>query len=88
MSFSPKPVNYTPPSLDTGILPGVTRAALLRSSELNIEEGEFPPERLLEADGIFVTNASSGPVQIDGVSGFSTDQLVEYKAKCFDLTPF
>lgn len=75
---------YTP-SLNTGILPGVTRAALLRSTALDIEEGEFPPERLLEADGIFVTNASSGPVQIDGVSGFSPAQLAEYKCKKIDF---
>lgn len=75
---------YTP-SLDTGILPGVTRAALLRSTVLEIEEGEFSPERLLDADGVFVTNASSGPVQIDGVSGFSPAQLVEFREKNFDF---
>ena len=75
---------YTP-SLATGILPGVTRAALLRSNELDIEEGEFSPERLLEADGVFVTNATSGPVQIEAISGLAPATLTNYKGKNFDF---
>jgi len=62
---------YTP-SLDTGILDGVTRQhvlALARRIGLSITEGRFRPEALREADEVFVTNSVQeiGPVQdIDG----------------------
>ncbi|MDQ8194013.1 aminotransferase class IV [Coraliomargarita sp. SDUM461004] len=61
---------YTP-ALDTGILPGVTRAALLRATELGIVEGRFTPDDLFEAEAVFVTNATHGVQIVEGIDGFS-----------------
>lgn len=50
---------YTP-SLDAGILPGITRGWLinyLRQQGYALEEGLFPAEQLLHADECFITNA-------------------------------
>lgn len=52
-------VLYTP-SLETGILNGITRAFIIKSAEeLNIEvkEGFFTKDELLSADEVFVTNS-------------------------------
>jgi branched-subunit amino acid aminotransferase/4-amino-4-deoxychorismate lyase len=68
---------YTP-ALDTGILPGVTRAALLRDPDLQIEEGHFVPEILRDADAIFVTNTTSGLKIIERIDGFSAGQSAQY----------
>ncbi|MCZ2969302.1 aminotransferase class IV, partial [Acinetobacter baumannii] len=48
------------PSLETGILNGITRAFIIKSAEeLNIEvkEGFFTKDELLSADEVFVTNS-------------------------------
>jgi branched-subunit amino acid aminotransferase/4-amino-4-deoxychorismate lyase len=66
------------PALDTGILPGVTRAALLRDPDLQIEEGHFVPEILRDADAVFVTNATSGLKVIEQIDGFPAGQSVQY----------
>ena len=66
------------PALDTGILPGVTRAALLRDRDLQIVEGHFVPEALHEAESVFVTNATSGLKIIERIDGFSTGQSAQY----------
>lgn len=68
------------PSLATGILPGVTRAALLRSTELAVEEGAFTPEILLETEAVFVTNATGGVQVIEQIDGFS-----EQRSACLSL---
>lgn len=50
---------YTP-SIDTGILPGITRAFIIRSAEMDglmVEEGLFAKESVERADEVFVTNA-------------------------------
>ena len=52
-------VLYTP-SLETGILNGITRAFIIKSAEeLNIEvkEGFFTKDELLSAAEVFVTNS-------------------------------
>ena len=66
------------PALDTGILPGVTRAALLRDPDLQIEEGHFVPEILCDAEAVFVTNATSGLKIIGRIDGFSAGQSAQY----------
>ena len=66
------------PALDTGILPGVTRAALLRDPDLQIVEGYFVPEVLREAESVFVTNATSGLKIIERIDGFSAGQSAQY----------
>jgi len=66
------------PALDTGILPGVTRAALLRDRDLHVEEGHFIPEALHDAEAVFVTNATSGLKIIDRIDGFSAGQSAQY----------
>ena len=48
------------PSLETGILAGETRAALLelaRGAGRVVEEGIYPLERLLEADEVFTSSS-------------------------------
>lgn len=75
------------PSVDAGILPGVTRSALLHSSILDIQVGHYQPSSLLEADAVFLTNAITGLVPIDQISGFSGGQTVDFRTKNFDLTP-
>ena len=66
------------PALDTGILPGVIRAALLRDPDLQIEEGHFVPEILCDAEAVFVTNATSGLKIIGRIDGFSAGQSAQY----------
>jgi len=73
------------PSLDTGILPGVTRAALLRDRDLEIVEGHFAPEVLLEAEAVFVTNATSGVQVIERIEGFSGQKAVDFSGECAAL---
>jgi branched-subunit amino acid aminotransferase/4-amino-4-deoxychorismate lyase len=59
------------PALQTGILPGVTRKVLLRSCGLPVEEGLYPPERLLQAGAVFVSNATTGIRVADRIEGFA-----------------
>jgi branched-subunit amino acid aminotransferase/4-amino-4-deoxychorismate lyase len=66
------------PSLATGILPGVTRAALLRAAELAIEEGLYTPETLQEAEAVFVTNATFGLQPIERIEGFTQGRATSY----------
>lgn len=66
------------PSLDTGVLPGVTRAALLRASELEIEEGHYPPQALQAAEAVFVTNATAGVQRIEQIVGFSDGAQADF----------
>ncbi|MDQ8207163.1 aminotransferase class IV [Coraliomargarita sp. SDUM461003] len=75
---------YTP-SLVSGILPGVTRAALLRAPELAVVEGHVAPEVLLGAEAAFVTNASNGIEVMDGIDGLALGQTVDCIADCAEL---
>ncbi|MFZ5353437.1 MAG: aminotransferase class IV [Bacillota bacterium] len=64
--------NLYTPSVECGVLPGITRKQVLElSSSLNIciDEGFYSPEKLFKADEVFITNSLMGimPVkQIDG----------------------
>lgn len=62
------------PSLDGGILPGVTRAALLRTEALAVEEGRYPPGALLGAEAGCITNATHGVIPIERIEGIPPQQ--------------
>jgi aminodeoxychorismate lyase len=60
------------PSESRPILPGVTRAIVLRLARalhLEVEEGAFPPERLAEASEAFLTNSLYGIMPLASVDG-------------------
>lgn len=60
------------PSLDCGILPGVTRGMVLElagSEKLKTVEGRFPPSVLAEAQEVFVTNSLIGIVPVTRIDG-------------------
>ncbi|TYS54469.1 aminodeoxychorismate lyase [Sutcliffiella horikoshii] len=57
---------YTP-SISTGILNGVTRKFILHLCSLlnlDVKEGKFPKEELLEADEVFITNSTQEIIRI------------------------
>jgi branched-subunit amino acid aminotransferase/4-amino-4-deoxychorismate lyase len=74
------------PALDTGILPGVTRAALLAAPELEIVSGHFTPETLLHAEAAFVTNATHGLQVVDVIEGLGLEGGVCYADTCQALS--
>ena len=60
------------PSLESGILPGITREAVLElARELGIEAvgGEIPPSDLLRADEVFITTSVREVVPVVTVDG-------------------
>lgn len=62
---------YTP-SLDSGILDGVTRQHVLTLAErfdLPVEQGKYLPEELLAADEVFVTNSVQEIVPVSEIDG-------------------
>lgn len=84
---------YTP-SVETGILNGITRRfilALAAQSGLEVREGLYKQENLLEADEVFITNSiqeivavkSIGSESYKGVSGPIVQMLyTRYKDNC------
>lgn len=75
------------PTLEGGILPGVTRAALLRSSELAIEEGRHWPEVLLGAEAVFLTNATGGVIPMARITGLPGGRSVDYPVDSHQMEP-
>ncbi|MFK3939503.1 aminodeoxychorismate lyase [Alkalihalobacillus sp. NPDC078783] len=64
---------YTP-SLDTGILDGITRQyvkALLNKKGISLTEGLYPQEVLLKADAVFLTNSIQEIVKVESCDGTS-----------------
>ncbi len=60
------------PSVDCGILDGLTRALALRlarQARIAVEEGRFPPSVLQEASECFVTNTSSEVLPVSRLDG-------------------
>jgi len=58
------------PSLDTGILPGITREWVLetcRREGMEVREGRFPLQSLLTADEAFLTNSIQEIVPVSGL---------------------
>jgi branched-chain amino acid aminotransferase len=61
----------TPP-LDSGVLPGITRAAVLdlcKSLAIPTNETLTKPDRLVAADGVFLTNSAWGVVEAEFLDG-------------------
>lgn len=55
------------PALECGILPGITREALISTAlkcGLEVVEGRFPPRAMLSADAVFLTNSLIGISQV------------------------
>ncbi|WGV60313.1 aminodeoxychorismate lyase [Brevibacillus brevis] len=62
------------PSIDTGILDGVTRRhvlALAQQLSMPVEEGRYRLEELLNADEVFTTNSVQEIVPITEIDGYS-----------------
>ena len=60
------------PATDGPILPGITRAsvlALARKLDIETEEGLIAPDRLLRAEGIFLTNSLTGLLPVKKMDG-------------------
>ena len=60
------------PSAKGPILPGITRAAVLKLARklgIETEEGHILPNRLLQADGIFLTNSLTGLLPVKKMDG-------------------
>ena len=66
------------PALETGILPGVTRTALLSYKDLEIKSGLYTPKTLLDAEAVFVTNASSGVQLIEQLYGLPNQETIHF----------
>ncbi len=66
---------YTP-SLATGALAGVTRAAVIETSPFPVQEGEYPLSHLQAAEAAFLTNARYGICPVAALLGraFTRDQ--------------
>lgn len=67
------------PALQTGILPGLSRAALLCTRDFEIEEGLYHPETLLDAEAVFVTNATSGVQPIEQIVELPGHKKVDFE---------
>jgi len=58
--FAVKNNTLTTPSLDSGVLPGITRAVVIdlaKQADLDVIERTMPPDDLLAADELFLTNS-------------------------------
>jgi aminodeoxychorismate lyase len=72
------------PSIDCGVLPGITRKVVFeicKEQGIKIIEGMFLPEELKEADEVFLTNTLMGVMPVREVKGI-------FKSKHFPLTVF
>lgn len=70
--FAVKGGHFLTPSLDAGVLPGITRAAVLKLARglgYTTEESLFPIQRLLEADEVFLTGTAYEIMPVNGVYG-------------------
>ena len=67
------------PALETGILPGVTRTALLSEQDLEIKSGLYLPETLHDAEAAFITNAANGVQFIEQLIGLSNQENVFFR---------
>lgn len=66
------------PAADTGLLPGVTRALLLRSAELQVETGHYSLTDLADAEVLFVTNATTGIQAMDSLAGLPGKTRIDF----------
>ena len=71
ISFVKGEILYTP-SLETGILNGITRAFIIKFAEelgIEVKEGFFTKDELLSADEVFVTNSIQEIVPLNCIEG-------------------
>lgn len=62
------------PSLDCGILPGITRDVIIqlaRENGFSVEEGQWPPETLEKAEEIFITGTVKKIMPVTQLDGHS-----------------
>ncbi len=60
------------PSIEAGILPGVTRNMVIKAAKrigYGVEQGLFKPEQLFVADEVFLTNSGSEVIPVTQVDG-------------------
>jgi 4-amino-4-deoxychorismate lyase len=57
------------PSLELGILAGVTRAVVLEAAQLAVREGEYTLGELLEAEEVFTTSSVREVMPVVAVDG-------------------
>ena len=62
------------PSLDLGILAGVTRAALLEASAYEVAEGAYPLDELLAADEVFTSSSVREVMPVVSVDGHAFER--------------
>jgi 4-amino-4-deoxychorismate lyase len=58
------------PKIKCGLLPGIVRGFVIRNSlhiGFEIQEGEFKLDRLMEADGVFITNSIMGIMKVNKI---------------------
>lgn len=75
------------PSLETGILPGVTRKKIIEIIQKNgyeIEEGFYTPSELLSAEEIFMTFTTCGVVPINEVVGYDKKYKIDKSLQLFN----
>lgn len=80
-------VLYTP-AVDCGLLPGITREALISlAPELNleVEEGEFNLDEVLSSDNAFLTNSLVGIAALTDVDNVKITLNEELSAKLRDV---
>jgi len=71
---------YTP-SLESGILPGITRDWILKNAKIEVEIGLYSKEELESADEVFITNAIQElvPIRAIGTNVFEGNQGTVYR---------
>ncbi len=79
-------VLYTP-AVDCGLLPGITREALISLApelELEVEEGKFNLDKVFSSDGAFLTNSLVGIAALTDVDNVKVALDEELSAKLRD----
>ena len=77
--FVKKDKIYTP-SVECGILPGITRKIVIqicRKNRIKIKEGKFKPEFLKECDEVFMTNTLMGIMPVKSIENFFKKKKAE-----------
>ena len=75
---------YTP-SISTGILNGVTRKFILHLCfllKLEVKEGRFPLEELMQADEIFITNSTQEIIKISRIDDTEFPAVASSRLAC------
>jgi len=70
------------PSLDTNILPGITRRTVLdicRDSGIPVSEERFMIETLLKADEVFITNSLMEIMPVSRIDDFKIGKIIPGK---------